>query len=91
MLRVRLLEEVPDIQSLVGVWAPGDLLELFDQIYGFGPKVRALVTTSIHAKFEGRRLDGAISESLRAIERLLSLLNEVRDLLQVEHLPTRAG
>lgn len=41
MLRLRLLEELPDVQSLVGVWAPRSLLEIFDRIYAAGPKPRS--------------------------------------------------
>ncbi len=87
ILRIRLLEELPDAQSLVGVWAPGSLLQVFDQIYNSGPDIRSRVTTALHFKCDGDRSAEAFSGALEAIEHLLDLLNEARGALLAAHLP----
>lgn len=91
MLLRRFLEELPDVQSLVGVWAPESLLEIFDEIYDAGPKIRALVTVSLHLTFDGHRYAEGISEAIQAIERVLDLLNEARGMLWAAQLPTSRG
>jgi len=90
ILRTRLLEELPDVQSLVGVWAPSSLLELFDQIPNLGPEVTTRVTTSLHFKVNGQRTTEGILNALESIESLLTLLNEARRLLQAAQVPTSA-
>ena len=78
ILRLRLLEELPDVQSLVGVWAPASLLETFDEIYEFAPKISAVVTVAVHLKVSGRRSPEAMAEAVKAVDQLLDLLNQAR-------------
>lgn len=44
ILRRRFLDELPDVQSLVGAWAPNNLIAIFDEIDDFGPKILAAVS-----------------------------------------------
>lgn len=90
MLRVQLLEGLPDVHSLVGVWAPGSLLEIFDQIYNSGPNIKARVTIALHFNVAGERSAEGISEALEAVEHLIGLLNEARRALLAAHLPATA-
>lgn len=91
MLRVRLLEGLPDVQSLVGVWAPGSVLEVFDQIYNSGPSIKAKVTVAIHFKVDGKRFEEDILDALAALENLIALLNEARSSVLAAHLPVKSG
>ncbi|MCM4078236.1 hypothetical protein [Paractinoplanes hotanensis] len=87
ILRRRFLDELPDIQSLVGAWAPDNLIAIFDEIGSLGPKIAAGISVALHFKFDGERLAEGTVRELGELDRLLVLLNEARDSLQREQQP----
>ena len=87
VLRRRFLDELPDVQSLVGAWAPDNLIAIFDEIGAFGPNVAAHMSTALHLKVDGKRLTEGIADALGELNRLVTSLNQARDLLQAEQRP----
>jgi hypothetical protein len=87
ILRRRFLDELPDVQSLVGAWASDELIAIFDEIDDFGPKIAANMKVAVWLKYDGKRIPEAIAETLGELERLVTLLNRARDLLQAEQHP----
>jgi hypothetical protein len=87
MLRRRFLDELPDVQSLVGAWAPDNLIAIFDEIDDFGPKIKAGVSVALHLRFDGKRLPEGIADVLAELDHLVTLLNQARDLLHAEQQP----
>ena len=87
ILRRRFLDELPDVQSLVGAWAPASLVALFDEIDDFGPKISATMSVALHFKVDGKRRPEATAAALGELDRLVTLLNKARDLLYAEQQP----
>jgi hypothetical protein len=87
ILRRRFLDELPDVQSLVGAWGPVQLISTFDEIDNFGPKASSAVSVAVHLKFDGKRFPEAIAEALGDLDQLVSLLDQARDLLYAEQQP----
>jgi hypothetical protein len=87
ILRRRFLDELPDVQSLVGAWAPASLIAIFDEIDDFGPKIPAAMSAALHFKVDGKRLPKATANALGELDRLVTLLNKARDLLFAEQQP----
>jgi hypothetical protein len=87
ILRRRFLDELPDVQSLVGAWGPVKLISIFDEIDDFGPKASSAVSVAVHFKIDGKRFPEGIAKALGDLDQLLSLLDQVRDLLYVEQQP----
>lgn len=87
LFRRRMLTELPDMQALVGVWGPQPLIELFDDLAGFGPKVAASVSVGINFKFENERVPAGLAEAEGALDDVLALLERARDLVQTELAP----
>ena len=87
ILRRRFLDELPDVQSLVGVWGPVKLISIFDEIDDFGPKVSSAVSAAVHFKIDGKRFPEGIAKALGDLDQLLSLLDQARDLLYTEQQP----
>jgi hypothetical protein len=87
ILRRRFLDELPDVQSLVGAWGPVKLISIFDEIDDFGPKASSAVSTAVYFKVNGKRFPGAIDKALGELDQLLSLLGQARDLLYAEQQP----
>jgi hypothetical protein len=88
ILRRRFLDELPDVQSLVGAWAPNNLIAIFDEVDDFGPKITATVSTALHFKIGGERFPEAITKALGELDRLVALLEKARDALQAEQRPS---
>jgi hypothetical protein len=84
VLRRRFLDELPDVQSLVGAWGPVKLIAFFDEIDDFGPKIAATVSTAVHFKIDGKRLPEGIADALGELDQLVTLLTQARDLLYAE-------
>ena len=87
MLRRRCIDELPDIQALVGVSAPDDVVTVFDEITRVWRNVVSGTTVSLHLKFDGKRLPSGIAEAVGHIDHLLALLEQARELLRAELLP----
>jgi hypothetical protein len=87
ILRRRFLDELPDVQSLVGAWAAANLIAIFDEIDDFGPKISAAMSTALHLKIDGKRLPEGNAKALGELDHLLALLNRARDLLYAEQQP----
>jgi hypothetical protein len=87
ILRRRFLDELPDVQSLIGAWAPETLITLFDQIDDFRPKIAAHMSVALHVKLDGKRFAEGIDDLLGELDQLVTLLNRARDLLQAEQRP----
>jgi hypothetical protein len=87
ILRRRFLDELPEVQSLVGAWAPANLIAIFDEIDDFGPKISAAMSTALHFKIDGKRLPEGNAKALSELDHLLVLLNQARDLLYAEQQP----
>lgn len=87
ILRRRFLDELPDVQSLIGAWAPQTLITLFDQIDDFGPRISAHMSVVLHFKVDGRRIAKGFDDLLNELDQLVTLLNRARDLLQAEQSP----
>jgi hypothetical protein len=88
ILRRRFLDELPDVQSLVGAWGPVNLIAVFDEIDDYGPKIGAAVSTAVHFKIDGKRFPEGIAKALGELDQLAILLNRARDLLYAEQQPT---
>jgi lysyl-tRNA synthetase class I len=88
ILRRRFLDELPDVQSLVGAWAPNNLISIFDEIDDFGPKIAAAVSAALYFKIGGERFPEAITKALGELDRLAALLEKARDALQAEQRPS---
>jgi hypothetical protein len=87
ILRRRFLDELPDMQALVGAWAPDSVIAVFDEIDDFGPKIAAGMSLALHSKVDGKRFSEGIADELGELDRLLTLLNQARDLLRAEQQP----
>jgi hypothetical protein len=87
MLRRRFLDELPDVQSLVGAWAPDELISTFDEIDDFGPRVAAGMRAALHFKIDGRRFGEGIDDTLATLDELVALLDRARSLLRAEQVP----
>ena len=87
-MRRRFLDELPDVQSLVGAWAPANLIEIFDEIDDFGPKIAAAISTALHFKVGGKRFPEGVTKALGELDHLVALLNQARDLLHAEQQPS---
>ena len=87
MLRRRFLDDLPDIQALVGVWGSIDLVELFDDIDDFGIRIVAAISAGLHFKVSGERQDFAVEAGLSEIDRLLDLLDKARQIVQSDLQP----
>jgi hypothetical protein len=87
MLRHRCIDELPDVQALVGVSAPDDVVTVFDEIARVWPRVVTGTTVSLHFKVDGKRLPSGIAEAVGHIDQLLALLKQARELLRAELLP----
>jgi hypothetical protein len=87
ILRRRFLDELPDVRSLVGAWAPDSLIAIFDEVDALGPEIAAYMSTALHFKVDGKRLTEDTAQTLGVLDRLVTLLNQARDLLQAEQQP----
>jgi hypothetical protein len=87
MLRRRCIDELPDVQALVGVSAPDDVVTVFDEIARIWPEVVAGITTALYFKVDGKRLPAGIAKAVGHIDHLLALLKQARELLRDELLP----
>lgn len=87
ILRRRFLDELPDVQSLVGAWAPDNLVAIFDEIDDYGPKIASGMPVALHFKVNGSRLPEGTVHVLNQLDRLVTLLNRARDLLRAEQQP----
>jgi len=65
ILRRRFLDELPDVQSLVGAWGPVKLISIFDEIDDFGPKTSAAVSTAVHFKIDSKWFPEGIRQGTR--------------------------
>jgi hypothetical protein len=88
ILRNRFLKELPDVQTSVGMWAPANVIAIFDEIYALGPKAASAVSVVLHFKVDGKRFRGGIDMALGELDHLVTLLNQTRDLLQTELRPS---
>jgi len=88
MLRRRCIDELPDIQALVGMSAPDDVVTVFDEIARIWPDVVTATTVSVHFKVGGKRFPDGIATALGRLDQLLALLGQARELLRAEMLPT---
>jgi hypothetical protein len=87
ILRRRFLDELPDVQSLVGAWGADNLIAAFDELDDYGPKIAASMSVALHFKFQGNRVRKATAEAISDLDRLVALLHKAKDLLQTEQLP----
>lgn len=87
MLRRRFLDDLPDIQALVGVWGSNDLVALFDDIDDFGTRIVAAISTGLHFKVSGQRQEFAVEAGLSEIDRLWDLLDKARGIVQSDLQP----
>jgi hypothetical protein len=78
-LRRRFPDELPDVQSLVGAWAPDNLIAVYDEIDEFGPKIASHMSVALHFKVDGKRFGEGIDDAFGELDRLVTLLNQVRD------------
>jgi hypothetical protein len=90
ILRHRFLKELPDMQTSVGMWAPANVIAIFDEIYDFGPKVASALSVALHFKVDGKRFRGGIDMTLGELDHLATLLNQARDLVLTELQPSRS-
>jgi hypothetical protein len=88
ILRRQFLDELPDIQGLVGAWASSDLIGIFDEIDDFTTKIPAAISVALHLKLDGKRLPQGIPNALGQLDHLVTLLNQARALLRTQQLPT---
>ena len=91
MLRRSFLDELPDMQCLVGAWAPDNFVAIFDKIADSGHEVASGVNVALYFKVDGKRYPGGIDRALGQIDDILTLLNQARDLLRAEQLPSTPG
>jgi hypothetical protein len=84
ILRHRFLKELPNVQTSVGIWAPANVVAIFDEVYDLGPKVATAVSVVLHFKIDGKRFRGGIDMTLGDLDHLVTLLNQARDLLHTE-------
>lgn len=89
MLRRRFLDDLPDIQALVGVWGSDDLVALFDEIDDFGTRIVAGLSAALHFKVSGQRQEFAVEAGLNEIDRFLNLLDKTRRIVQSEQQPAQ--
>jgi hypothetical protein len=88
ILRSRFLKELPDVQTSVGMLAPANVIAMFDEIYESGPRAASAVSVAVHLRVDGKRLREGIDMALGELDRLVTLLNQARDLLQTELRPS---
>lgn len=89
MLRRRFLDDLPDVQALVGVWGSDDLMALFDEIDDFGTRIVAGLSAALHFKVSGQRQEFAVETALNEIDRFLDLLDTTRRIVQSEQQPAQ--
>jgi hypothetical protein len=87
MLRRRCIDELPDVQALVGVSAPDDVVTVFDEIARVCRNVGSSITVAVHFKIDGKRRPEGIAKAVGHTDQLLALLQQARELLRAELLP----
>lgn len=87
ILRQRFLDELPEIQTLVGAWGSDDVVALFDEIDDSTTKIPAALSAAVHFKVLGERQAFAVESGLAEIDKLLNVLKRARTAVYSEQEP----